>query len=93
MFYCNACGNHREWPTDTFVKSFGNCEICGVRCMCNDVPSKDLPECPEYTINPQYVSELLLDLRRKQTTITNQARKLKEKDELIQLLRKKAKND
>ena len=43
MFYCNDCGEKRNWPIDTLFKSIGPCEICKVNSVCNDVPSKYLP--------------------------------------------------
>lgn len=42
MFYCDPCGKKNGWPTG-MPMSHGNCEICGKRKDCNDVPSKCLP--------------------------------------------------
>ena len=42
MFYCNKCAKERGWQI-SLVKSFGNCDICGVQSECNDTPSKYLP--------------------------------------------------
>ena len=43
MFYCNKCGEKRDWPTDAFMKSMGVCEICGKSTVCNAILSKYLP--------------------------------------------------
>jgi len=43
MFYCNDCAKEKKWP-ESWFKSFGRCEICKEDKLCNDVPSKDLPE-------------------------------------------------
>ena len=43
MFYCNKCGKERGWPTDTLVRSYGPCEICGKSRECNDIPCSRLP--------------------------------------------------
>jgi len=43
MFYCEPCGHANGWPTDFFVPtSRGGCEVCNVRTLCFDVPSKTL---------------------------------------------------
>ena len=42
MFYCDACGKERNWPTG-WADSYGSCEICGKTATCNDVKSKNLP--------------------------------------------------
>ena len=43
MFYCNACGGERKWPTDALLRSDGPCEICGEVADCNNIASRDLP--------------------------------------------------
>ena len=43
MFYCEDCRKKKKWP-ESFHRSFGTCEICGIRRSCHDVKSKDLPE-------------------------------------------------
>ena len=43
MFYCNKCGKEKGWPTNTFGRSYGPCEICGKEGNCNDVCSSQLP--------------------------------------------------
>lgn len=43
MFYCDPCGEEHGYPTDTFVRSRGPCEICGTNTVNNDVPSRALP--------------------------------------------------
>lgn len=43
MFYCEECAKRADWP-ESFAKSFGNCEICGKRRVCNDRPSSSLPD-------------------------------------------------
>lgn len=42
MFFCEPCGDKRDWP-DSIFKSYGKCEICGKVAACSDVPSKYLP--------------------------------------------------
>ena len=46
MFYCDPCAEARNWP-QSFYGSWGNCEICGTRGICNDIPSGELPEAEE----------------------------------------------
>lgn len=41
MFYCNDCGDKRDWPR-TLAKCYGSCEICGKIEVCNDHPSRKL---------------------------------------------------
>lgn len=53
MFYCDPCALPRKWPTDTFVRSHGPCEICGNVSNCNDVPSKYLPIPPRQPAVPE----------------------------------------
>lgn len=43
MFYCKPCGDERDWPTGTFSQSYGPCELCRQRAVCDDVPSSYLP--------------------------------------------------
>lgn len=43
MFYCNKCGEKRDWPIDASLRSTGTCEICGKFMNCNDIPSRYLP--------------------------------------------------
>ena len=44
MFYCNNCASKNNWPK-TLFKSRGKCEICEqTGQVCNEMPSKDLPE-------------------------------------------------
>lgn len=43
MFYCDACGVKKGWPTDALMKSMGPCEVCGHFDVCNDIASKFLP--------------------------------------------------
>lgn len=52
MFYCEKCRVERGWP-ESFGKSHGPCEICHTVAVCNDIPSRALPEPkrkPESTI-------------------------------------------
>lgn len=42
MFYCEPCRVDRQWP-ESFGKSRGPCELCGVTSVCNDRPSSTLP--------------------------------------------------
>ena len=42
MFYCGTCEKDNEWP-DSFIKSYGKCEMCDNVALCNDVPSRYLP--------------------------------------------------
>jgi hypothetical protein len=41
MFYCDECAIKRNWNMTAF-KSFGPCEICGIRSECSDLPSSKL---------------------------------------------------
>lgn len=43
MFYCDPCGEEHGYPTNSFMRSHGPCEICGVVSINNDVPSRALP--------------------------------------------------
>ena len=43
MFYCDDCADEKSYPISWF-KSYGNCEMCGKTCKCNEVSSKDLPK-------------------------------------------------
>lgn len=43
MFYCDECRRKANWPESIF-KSRGPCEVCGNMAICNDVPTKYLPE-------------------------------------------------
>lgn len=43
MFYCNPCGEKKNWPTGTEPASYGPCEICSNKTRCNDIPSSQLP--------------------------------------------------
>lgn len=42
MFYCDTCGDGRDWPR-TLAVSYGPCEICGQTGFCSDCPSSLLP--------------------------------------------------
>ncbi len=42
MFYCDKCADEKDWPK-TLFRSLGNCEICGEKTCCTDMPSKMLP--------------------------------------------------
>ena len=42
MFYCNACAKDNSY-SESMIKSYGKCEICGVYGICNDRPSRSLP--------------------------------------------------
>jgi hypothetical protein len=46
MFYCEKCRVERKWP-EGFMKSRGNCELCGNIAHCHDRPSWSLPRPPE----------------------------------------------
>lgn len=43
MFYCEDCKDKRDYP-ESFMRSFGPCEICKKRDWCYDVPSGYLPD-------------------------------------------------
>lgn len=43
MFYCQKCADKNDWP-ETAFQSFGKCETCGQRGLCNDRPSSSLPD-------------------------------------------------
>lgn len=42
MFFCEECKQRNNWP-GIWAFSYGNCEVCGTRASCYDVPSKHLP--------------------------------------------------
>ncbi len=42
MFYCQPCGDDRNWP-EGWMKSRGPCELCGKVAICSDRPSSSLP--------------------------------------------------
>lgn len=42
MFYCDSCAEKNGW-WQSFGQSYGPCEVCGVKRLCNDVPSSLLP--------------------------------------------------
>lgn len=42
MFFCEECKQRNNWP-GIWAFSYGDCEICGTRAHCYDVPSKHLP--------------------------------------------------
>ena len=43
MFYCNTCKDIYNYP-ESFVLSYGKCEMCGETSECYDVPSSALPK-------------------------------------------------
>lgn len=43
MFYCEPCRLEKDWP-ESFVGSYGKCEVCGKMGDCHDVPSSQLPK-------------------------------------------------
>lgn len=45
MFYCDECADLNKWPK-TLHKSEGGCEVCNKQRVCNDRPSRLLPESP-----------------------------------------------
>lgn len=45
MFYCDTCAERLNWPK-TMFKSRGRCEMCEKPAVCNDTPSRLLPEPP-----------------------------------------------
>lgn len=42
MFYCEDCRKKNDWP-ESFTRSHGGCEMCGIVGLCYDVPSSQLP--------------------------------------------------
>ncbi len=48
MFYCDKCADEKDWPK-TWFRSLGNCEICGEKARCIDMPSimPPLPKTPK----------------------------------------------
>lgn len=43
MFYCEPCRVQMDWP-DSFVRSYGPCELCRKSALCYDRPSSSLPD-------------------------------------------------
>lgn len=43
MFFCDTCAKKKKWPK-SLAQSFGPCEVCGVKTICNDVPTAALPK-------------------------------------------------
>lgn len=39
MFYCEECRKDKNWP-GIFTTSYGNCEVCGSKKPCYDIPSR-----------------------------------------------------
>ena len=47
MFYCEECRVNNGW-FNSFMRSYGRCEMCGCIGECYDMPSSSLPEfCPK----------------------------------------------
>lgn len=42
MFYCHPCAKKNKWP-ETLSQSYGTCEMCQKKAVCNDRPSSLLP--------------------------------------------------
>ena len=43
MYYCENCRRTRSWP-ESYVTSFGPCELCDRITACWDRPSSSLPD-------------------------------------------------
>lgn len=43
MFYCDECRKRLGYP-ESFMASYGPCEVCGTRAVCHDTPSYRLPD-------------------------------------------------
>lgn len=43
MFYCEECREKNKYPETILFKSYGPCDICGKKDLCNNVASKNLP--------------------------------------------------
>ncbi|KKM89584.1 hypothetical protein LCGC14_1247200 [marine sediment metagenome] len=41
MYYCMECQIKKQWPC-SLAKSFGTCEVCGKKDLCNDMKSAKL---------------------------------------------------
>lgn len=46
MFYCDPCAQKYGWPM-TLRQSHGKCEMCEDTTLCNDIPSRLLPDKPK----------------------------------------------
>jgi hypothetical protein len=42
MFFCDSCAEKNGW-WQSLGRSYGPCEVCGVKRLCNDVPSSLMP--------------------------------------------------
>lgn len=56
MFYCEPCRVEKNWP-ESFMGSYGKCEICGEVADCHDVPSRWLPRPEKDPIPPVYYGD------------------------------------
>jgi transcription initiation factor IIE alpha subunit len=43
MFYCENCREKRDYP-ESFMRSYGKCEMCGSVAVCYDVNSSILAQ-------------------------------------------------
>ncbi len=51
MFYCDSCRQENQWP-ESFVGSYGPCEVCGNVTFCNDRSSDQLPPARITKVDP-----------------------------------------
>jgi hypothetical protein len=63
MFFCDPCRVKNDWPYKLGT-SVGNCEVCGKRALCFDVPSSLLPAPEPESVPCNYCGNPATELAR-----------------------------